>query len=1072
MNETKDNLQVMGSLAKLTPPRLSNVYARASLYAALDRALERPIVWITGAPGAGKTTFVGAYLSAHKQRTLWYQLDEGDSDPATFFHYLSIAAKNCAPRSRTILPVFSPIHLPSLGAFARQYFERLGLMFRQSIMLVLDNYHEVATDSPLHTLLAEAIPLLPAHVRVIVISRIETPAAYARLQINRHIAPLGAEIFKLSPQEIAGLAEKLGYRLDAERIAYLHAHTGGWTAGLLLLLEHSAYMSMATSTETAMQVLFDYFAGEILHRMPQSLQRALQQLAFLPAMTTSLARELTLNDETATLLEQFARRHYFTQRHAGIETNYQFHPLFKAFLQAQARANLSVQELVALQQSAARLLQQRGMIEDAVELLRSAGDWAELSYVVIVNAPIFAQQGRLQTTLAWIAAIPEVIQQQSPWLLYWRAQCRMMFNPEEARDYSEKAFALFDQANDAAGLYLSWASIVYTFAIGWQNMRPLDHWIERFATIEERFPEIPSAEITAHVTVSMLVVLTHRQPRYPNVERWTRLAATIISSPGNLEYRIMLAAYLGLFYIWSGPFAGAAELESQISPLVTGDVSPTTQILWRCFVGMHASSRTSHTACLVAAEQGRQIADDSGVHVMDGVIGIIGVHACLAAGSVSAAECWVEKTNAPRNSGQIDYTIYYNGLSLLAMHKREFQLSANYAQKALAAAQEYGNLLPEGVGHVGLAQALFEMGDSVQARQQLAMGWEVSARSRSDLVQYLCWFGQASDAICFGGDTDWVEPLQALLAREKLHGGMGVPLWPMSRVTQIYMFALEQGIEVEYVRSVIRRRKLMPDSPPLHIEHWPFPVTIHTLGHFTLQVDDTTPDLSGKGSAKPLELIKCLIALGGRDVAQEKIIAALWPDAEGDAGRVVFNTTLYRLRKLIAHDAAVILKDGVLSLDPHRVWLDVWAVERAMEQLNNALNHAKPATVIAPLEQRIFKYYSGPFLAQDKDKNWLLAQRETVHSRMLQCVLRLARYWGEQGRIDAAIVTCERALSIDRLHEPTYQHLMQALLQHGRHAEVVATYERCRKLLSTALGVMPSAQTVAVYRMAERLPPA
>ncbi|MEK7699811.1 MAG: hypothetical protein AAB332_05350, partial [Planctomycetota bacterium] len=36
--------------------------------------------------------------------------------------------------------------------------------------------------------------------------------------------------------------------------------------------------------------------------------------------------------------------------------------------------------------------------------------------------------------------------------------------------------------------------------------------------------------------------------------------------------------------------------------------------------------------------------------------------------------------------------------------------------------------------------------------------------------------------------------------------------------------ALEAGIETEYVRNLIRKRDLIPDSPPLGCENWPWPL--------------------------------------------------------------------------------------------------------------------------------------------------------------------------------------------------------------------------------------------------------
>ncbi|MDR4484640.1 MAG: mechanosensitive ion channel [Nitrospirales bacterium] len=77
---------------KVSPPRLPKTLERTRLFNALDEARGRPIIWITAPAGMGKTTLAATYLKIRKLNTLWYQIDEGDADPATLFQYLGVAA--------------------------------------------------------------------------------------------------------------------------------------------------------------------------------------------------------------------------------------------------------------------------------------------------------------------------------------------------------------------------------------------------------------------------------------------------------------------------------------------------------------------------------------------------------------------------------------------------------------------------------------------------------------------------------------------------------------------------------------------------------------------------------------------------------------------------------------------------------------------------------------------------------------------------------------------------------------------------------------------------------------------
>lgn len=261
-----------------------------------------------------------------------------------------------------------------------------------------------------------------------------------------------------------------------------------------------------------------------------------------------------------------------------------------------------------------------------------------------------------------------------------------------------------------------------------------------------------------------------------------------------------------------------------------------------------------------------------------------------------------------------------------------------------------------------------------------------------------------------------------------------------------------------------RRRHSMSSRNQAHREpEASQPVRIYTLGRFSVHSNCQSNARQKSHHQRPFELLKALIAFGGRAVHEDVLSQALWPDAEGDSARNTFDVTVHRLRRVFGVENLFLVNDRHLTLNSDLAWVDVWAFEQIVNHSERLLAHAKDMAVMQQLAacgEDLFALYQGAFLERESARPWTLSMRERLRSKLMRHIIETGQAWEGAKDWQRAIRIYRKGLEIDPLTESLYQRLIVCLRDSGQIAEALAIAHQCRNVLANQLQIQPSPKTL------------
>ncbi|MEO8009315.1 MAG: bacterial transcriptional activator domain-containing protein, partial [Betaproteobacteria bacterium] len=637
-------------------------------------------------------------------------------------------------------------------------------------------------------------------------------------------------------------------------------------------------------------------------------------------------------------------------------------------------------------------------------------------------------------------------------------------HPRSARESLQKSFDIAEQEGDDLCQVQSAAALIGTYMAEYTHFQPLDRWI---AVLVNKIPSeilLRDAKIELSVQSALLIALAFRQPGSPRMAHCVERVFELIQSDIDINLRTCAATYLLRYGATTGPLDVSKRSLLELDPLLKrAGVTPYNAASgFAAASWIHCLCR-NRSACIETSAHAQHIAEEHGLTSTAKIALINRMWLALFEFDVTESRDLLARVEQLVNYAHpFDVATIHGAKAWIALGENRLAEALDYGLKAVGFFDEAGSTMHRINFRLGLITIFVSCHQFDSARRRIAEVREIAGASITFWQRNALLASEASIALEEGNIGVTLEKLRIGLECARQCGDdFSFSNWSRPWLPRLYTEALRAGIEVVFVKRLIRRYEISP--PHSDLELWPWRIKVYALGQFQLLADEQVLSFNRKTPRKPLALLKALVALGGREVTQTKLIDALWPEEDGDGAHQSFTVALHRLRRLLGQHDLIVMRDGKVSLDSDRIWVDAFAFDALCCQANEA-RLAAQTPIFFECSSRAINLYRGEFLDGEMDDAWALSTRERRRQQFIELITGLGEYFEQKWLYDDALALYRRGIDIDSLTEIFYVGLMRCHQKTGRTSEALSTYHRLQKEFASSHGTPPSAATEALYR--------
>lgn len=390
---------------------------RARLINTIDSPDVARVTLITAPAGFGKSTLAAQWARQTDRLVVWVSLHSGSNTPDRFLDDLQLA-----------LEIETKFQLADNGVGGPTLSVILARLRAASatrpVTIVLDDYHLIV-NRDVHRVIDALIRELPSNTSIMILSRTLPPLALGRLRVERQVREITEGELRFDHRDLATLVAMESDRdLTSTQIALLMKRTDGWIAGIrlaLLALLPAADEQIDTMIEafSAHQWLDDYIVEEVLSGLPGELRDFVLRTVSFRVLEPELCDMALGINNSASLIDELARRLVFVRRDTRSGTGVVYHALFAECVEHIAKRVIPISEISAQHAQAAIWLERHGRLEVALDHAIVSEEWpAALRILRGICDPLWLRDLH-HSLLHWMEKLPIEQLRRDHELLYW-----------------------------------------------------------------------------------------------------------------------------------------------------------------------------------------------------------------------------------------------------------------------------------------------------------------------------------------------------------------------------------------------------------------------------------------------------------------------------------------------------------------------------------------------------------------------------------------------------------------------------------------------------------------------------